>query len=409
MFINFKSKDKLKKDSNENLKVDDIDAISFIDELIKEAINLKASDIHIETYLDEIRIRYRIYGKLKTVDKLNAKYHSILLTRIKLMSGMDIAEKRLPQDGRIDFYYNNRLIDLRISTIPTVDGEKAVIRILDSEKFKVDKNNLGISKEDIKIIDNLLKYENGMILVTGPTGCGKTTTLYALIQELNKDDVNIVTIEDPVEYKIRGINQIQINEKAGIYFNNTLRSILRQDPDIILVGEMRDIDTANIGIRASITGHKVFTTLHTNDAYSTILRLMDMGVEDYLIKSSVKGVISQRLVRRLCPNCRQKVKIKDDEKYLFEQFFDKDKINYKYEAVGCEKCIDGYIGRLAIMEILPMNKEILSNINKEIDIKKLEKIGEKYNIKTIMEKGLGYVLEGRVSLEDIMEISFSDV
>lgn len=409
MFINFKSKDKLKKDSEENLKVDDIDAISFIDELIKEAINLKASDIHIETYLDEIRIRYRIYGKLKTVDKLNAKYHSILLTRIKLMSGMDIAEKRLPQDGRIDFYYNNRLIDLRISTIPTVDGEKAVIRILDSEKFKVDKNNLGISKEDIKIIDNLLKYENGMILVTGPTGCGKTTTLYALIQELNKDDVNIVTIEDPVEYKIRGINQIQINEKAGIYFNNTLRSILRQDPDIILVGEMRDIDTANIGIRASITGHKVFTTLHTNDAYSTILRLMDMGVEDYLIKSSVKGVISQRLVRRLCPNCRQKVKIKDDEKYLFEQFFDKDKINYKYEAVGCEKCIDGYIGRLAIMEILPMNKEILLNINKDIDIKKLEKIGEKYNIKTIMEKGLGYVLEGRVSLEDIMEISFSDV
>lgn len=409
MFINFKSKDKLKKDSDENLKVDDIDAISFIDELIKEAINLKASDIHIETYLDEIRIRYRIYGKLKTVDKLNAKYHSILLTRIKLMSGMDIAEKRLPQDGRIDFYYNNRLIDLRISTIPTVDGEKAVIRILDSEKFKVDKNNLGISKEDIKIIDNLLKYENGMILVTGPTGCGKTTTLYALIQELNKDDVNIVTIEDPVEYKIRGINQIQINEKAGIYFNNTLRSILRQDPDIILVGEMRDIDTANIGIRASITGHKVFTTLHTNDAYSTILRLMDMGVEDYLIKSSVKGVISQRLVRRLCPNCRQKVKIKDDEKYLFEQFFDKDKINYKYEAVGCEKCIDGYIGRLAIMEILPMNKEILLNINKDIDIKKLEKIGEKYNIKTIMEKGLGYVLEGRVSLEDIMEISFSDV
>lgn len=409
MFINFKSKDKLKKDSDENLKVDDIDAISFIDELIKEAINLKASDIHIETYLDEIRIRYRIYGKLKTVDKLNAKYHSILLTRIKLMSGMDIAEKRLPQDGRIDFYYNNRLIDLRISTIPTVDGEKAVIRILDSEKFKVDKNNLGISKEDIKIIDNLLKYENGMILVTGPTGCGKTTTLYALIQELNKDDVNIVTIEDPVEYKIRGINQIQINEKAGIYFNNTLRSILRQDPDIILVGEMRDIDTANIGIRASITGHKVFTTLHTNDAYSTILRLMDMGVEDYLIKSSVKGVISQRLVRRLCPNCRQKVKIKDDEKYLFEQFFDKDKINYKYEAVGCEKCIDGYIGRLAIMEILPMNKEILLNINKDIDIKKLEKIGGKYNIKTIMEKGLGYVLEGRVSLEDIMEISFSDV
>lgn len=409
MFINFKSKDKLKKDSDENLKVDDIDAISFIDELIKEAINLKASDIHIETYLDEIRIRYRIYGKLKTVDKLNAKYHSILLTRIKLMSGMDIAEKRLPQDGRIDFYYNNRLIDLRISTIPTVDGEKAVIRILDSEKFKVDKNNLGISKEDINIIDNLLKYENGMILVTGPTGCGKTTTLYALIQELNKDDVNIVTIEDPVEYKIRGINQIQINEKAGIYFNNTLRSILRQDPDIILVGEMRDIDTANIGIRASITGHKVFTTLHTNDAYSTILRLMDMGVEDYLIKSSVKGVISQRLVRRLCPNCRQKVKIKDDEKYLFEQFFDKDKINYKYEAVGCEKCIDGYIGRLAIMEILPMNKEILLNINKDIDIKKLEKIGEKYNIKTIMEKGLGYVLEGRVSLEDIMEISFSDV
>ncbi|NMB09322.1 MAG: type II/IV secretion system protein [Tissierellia bacterium] len=409
MFINFKSKDKLKKDSEENLKVDDIDAISFIDELIKEAINLKASDIHIETYLDEIRIRYRIYGKLKTVDKLNAKYHSILLTRIKLMSGMDIAEKRLPQDGRIDFYYNNRLIDLRISTIPTVDGEKAVIRILDSEKFKVDKNNLGISKEDIKIIDNLLKYENGMILVTGPTGCGKTTTLYALIQELNKDDVNIVTIEDPVEYKIRGINQIQINEKAGIYFNNTLRSILRQDPDIILVGEMRDIDTANIGIRASITGHKVFTTLHTNDAYSTILRLMDMGVEDYLIKSSVKGVISQRLVRRLCPNCRQKVKIKEDEKYLFEQFFDKDKINYKYEAVGCEKCIDGYIGRLAIMEILPMNKEILLNINKDIDIKKLEKIGEKYNIKTIMEKGLGYVLEGRVSLEDIMEISFSDV
>lgn len=404
MFIDFKSK-KIKR---EEVEIDDIDAISFIDNLIEEAIKLKASDIHIEKYFDDIRIRFRINGKLKTIKNLKGKYHSILITRIKLMSDMDIAEKRLPQDGRIDFYYDDRLIDLRISTIPTVNNEKIVIRILDLKNSKIDKNNLGILKEDIDKLDRLLKYENGMILVTGPTGCGKTTTLYALIKELNKEDVNIITIEDPVEYKIKGVNQVQINEKAGIYFHNTLRSILRQDPDIILVGEMRDIDTANIGIRASITGHKVFTTLHTNDSYSTILRLMDMGVEDYLIKSAIKGIISQRLVRKLCPNCRRKVEIKEDEKYIFEEFFDSDEINYKYEAVGCEKCVDGYTGRLAIMEILPMNKEIVSNINTNIDIEKLRKIGEQNNIKTIFEKGLGYVLKGEVSFEDIMEISFSE-
>lgn len=404
MFIDFKSK----KNEKNKLEIDDIDAISFIDNLIGKAIKVKASDIHIERYFDDIRIRFRINGKLKTIKNLEGKYHSVLITRIKLMSDMDIAEKRLPQDGRIDFYYDDRLIDLRISTIPTVNKEKIVIRILDLKNSKIDKNNLGILKEDIDKLDRLLKYENGMILVTGPTGCGKTTTLYALIKELNREDVNIVTIEDPVEYKIKGVNQVQINEKAGIYFHNTLRSILRQDPDIILVGEMRDIDTANIGIRASITGHKVFTTLHTNDSYSTILRLMDMGVEDYLIKSAIKGIISQRLVRKLCPYCRRKVEIKEDEKYIFEEFFEKDEIHYKYEAVGCEKCVDGYTGRLAIMEILPMNKEIVSNIDKDIDIEKLREIGEENNIKTIFEKGLGYVLKGEVSFEDIMEISFSE-
>lgn len=399
--ISFKNDfDKLKYQEN-----DDINIIKFINEIIENAIKNNASDIHIETYFTGLRIRYRVNGKLKIIKNLPNKYNSVIVTRIKLMAKLDIAEKRLPQDGRIDFYNKDKKIDLRISTIPAIDGEKIVIRILDCDNYKIDKNNLGIDKDEIKLLEDIIKIENGMILITGPTGSGKTTTLYSLLSELNKEDVNIVTVEDPVEYKISGINQIQINEKVGVYFDNTLRFILRQDPDIILVGEIRDYETASTAIRAGITGHKVFSTLHTTDAYSTLVRLIDMGVEDYLIKASVNAIISQRLVRKLCDNCKEKTIINSSQKIIFDKYIKNQNFKYIYEAKGCEKCVDGYSGRIAIMEILKLDDNIINSIDKKIDIEKLRKIGKNQGVKNILEKGLIHIINGNCSYEDIMSLS----
>ncbi len=283
------------------------DNILFVNSIIDDAIRKKSSDIHIEPFEENVRIRFRINGSLveyKTVDK---SMHSKIITRIKIMSELDIAEKRLPQDGRITYTYENSKIDLRISIINTIHGQKCVIRILNPESFKIGMQNLGISESEQQTIEGFTKFENGMVLICGPTGSGKTTTLYTMLESENTIDKNIITIENPVEYNIFGINQIQINEKIGLRFDNTLKFVLRQDPSVIMVGEIRDLETAKLAIRASITGHKVYSTIHTDDCYQSIIRLMDMGIEDYMIRASLKVVIAQRLVRKLCPDCKKKV------------------------------------------------------------------------------------------------------
>lgn len=282
------------------------DNILFVNSIIDDAIRKNSSDIHIEPFEESVRIRFRINGSLveyKTVDK---SMHSKIITRIKIMSELDIAEKRLPQDGRITYTYENSKIDLRISIINTIHGQKCVIRILNPESFKIGMQNLGISENEQKMIEGFTKFENGMVLICGPTGSGKTTTLYTMLEQENTIDKNIITIENPVEYNIFGINQIQINEKIGLRFDNTLKFVLRQDPSVIMVGEIRDLETSKLAIRASITGHKVYSTIHTDDCYQSIIRLMDMGIEDYMIRASLKVVIAQRLVRKLCPHCKKK-------------------------------------------------------------------------------------------------------
>jgi type IV pilus assembly protein PilB len=291
-------------DDVELLEVTTAPIVKLINSIIDQAVHMRASDIHIEPYTEDIRVRFRIDGDLHEIMTLSKNSLSAIITRIKIIGKMNIAEKRIPQDGRVEIKIQDREIDMRISTLPTVYGEKVVLRLLDRSNFMFSKEALGFNEQSSEIFDKILSQPHGMILVTGPTGSGKTTTLYTILKELNQIEKNIITIEDPVEYKLIGVNQVQLNTKAGLTFANGLRSILRQDPDIIMIGEIRDSETAEIAIRAAITGHLVLSTLHTNDSPSTIARLIDMGVEPYLVSSAVIGVVSQRLVKILCTNCK---------------------------------------------------------------------------------------------------------
>ena len=372
--------------------------IALLEKIIHSAISSQASDIHFEIYQNQLRIRFRVDGKLHNYELMDKELHSPLITRIKILSGMDIAEKRLPQDGRFSFVFDEREVDMRVSSIPAIAGEKIVIRILDPIKFQRSVLDLGLPEEDIRQIETLLSFDNGIVILVGPTGCGKTTTLYSLLKEMNKEDVNIVTIENPVEYKMEGVNQIQTHESIGLTFSSSLRSVLRQDPEIIMVGEIRDLETAQIAIRAAITGHRIFTTLHTNDSYSTIIRLLDMGVESYLLKSSINGIISQRLLRKLCPHCKREKEPTLKEKQLLERFH---KSGTLYEPVGCEKCFGGYKGREAVMEILVFDQEFMNRIHEKTDLQSLRLLGRSKGIKSLIEKGIDYALEGRTSLEEV--------
>ena len=288
--------------------------VKMVDYLFKNSVELKASDIHIEPFENEIRIRYRIDGKLRTINKLGIESLAPLVTRIKIMAGLNIAEKRIPQDGKIMIKINDKEIDLRISILPVAFGEKIVIRILNKGSGVIRKEDLGMDKENIDKINRIISNPHGIILVTGPTGSGKSTTLYSVLSELNSSELNIITVEDPVEFTMNGVNQVNVNEKAGLTFASGLRSILRQDPDIVMIGEIRDEETAEIAIRAAITGHLVLSTLHTNDAPSSIARLIDMGVKPYLVSTSVVGVIAQRLVRKICDHCKTPYEASDYEK-----------------------------------------------------------------------------------------------
>jgi len=392
-------------DENELSDVNSAPVVRFVNSIIGQAVNMRASDIHIEPYENDIRIRFRLDGDLQEILKLSKKSHLAIVTRIKIMGRMDIAERRLPQDGRLEMEVEGRIIDMRISSLPTVYGEKIVIRLLDRDNFYYKKEDLGFSNENLRLFNTIIKQPYGIILVTGPTGSGKTTTLYTILKELNKEEKNIITVEDPVEYKIYGINQVQVNAKAGLTFANGLRSILRQDPDIIMVGEIRDSETAEIAIRASITGHLVLSTIHTNDTASTIIRLIDMGIEPYLVSSSITGIISQRLVKVLCNSCKTSYLASEEEKRLMGIKEQKDVMLFK--ANGCNKCIKGYRGRTAVHEVLFMDKTIRKLVNNKSSADEIKSVAVKNGMATLFENAVNLAIKGITSLEEVLKVGFT--
>lgn len=344
----------------ENGKVDDNYAKRVLDEVLDIALKEGASDIHIEPFEEYLIIRIRVDGELKELSKFQISLYPSLSTLIKLRALMDITEKRLPQDGRIHMKYVDNLVDIRVSTILTIYGEKIVLRVLNLGSFLRSKKEIGFSEKAISIVDRIVNRKSGILLVTGPTGSGKTTTVYSILNGLREKSKNIMTIENPVEYKIEGINQIEVNNRIGLTFDVGLRSILRQDPDIIMIGEIRDLETAKIAVRAAITGHLVISTLHTNDAVSSITRLIDMEIKPYLINASVVGVISQRLVKKLCQDCSHDITIQDNQGQNISTRV----------ATGCKKCGgQGYIGRTAIYEILEIDDDVRNCIKDNMDSK----------------------------------------
>jgi type II secretory ATPase GspE/PulE/Tfp pilus assembly ATPase PilB-like protein len=332
--------------------------VKMVDLIIKNAIKKGASDVHIEAQENQVRVRNRVDGVLQDSIKLPKWTQPIIISRIKVLGGMDISERRLPQDGRIRVRAKNIAVDLRVSTLPTYYGEKAVIRILNKESTFLSLDDLGFSDSNLETIKKFIYQPQGMILITGPTGSGKTSSLYACMREVRSDEVNIVTVEDPVEYELAGINQVQINEKVGLTFPFVLRSILRQDPNVIMIGEVRDVDTAEIALQASLTGHLVLSTLHTNDAPSAVTRLVDIGMPPYLIASSVVGVIAQRLVRTICPECKEEYVPKPDQ--LDRLNLNKDELPFKFfRGAGCSNCNNtGYKGRTVIEEVMVMGRKV---------------------------------------------------
>ncbi|SHJ82560.1 type II secretion system ATPase GspE [Tepidibacter formicigenes] len=379
--------------------------VRLVNSIIKQAVKAKASDIHIEPFENDVRIRFRVDGELQEVMTTAKSTHSAIVTRIKIMGKMNIAEKRLPQDGRIEITIDRQEIDLRISILPTVFGEKIVIRLLDRSAFLLSKNQLGFTYKNLERFDKLIKNPNGIILITGPTGSGKTTTLYTILRELNTINKNIITVEDPVEYKLHGINQVQVNNKAGLTFASGLRSILRQDPDIVMIGEIRDSETAQIAVRAAITGHLVISTMHTNDAPSTVTRLVDMGIEPYLISASVVGVVAQRLVRKICDKC--KTSYTPSEKEIKTLKLKENDLLYK--GTGCVHCYNsGYKGRTSIHEIMNINKNIRSLIDEKEGIDKLRKESIDDGMITLRENCKELVLNGVTSFDELMRVTYTN-
>lgn len=378
--------------------------VRLINSLLQHAIKSNASDIHIEPTETELKVRFRIDGQLQEVMTSSMSAHPAITTRIKIMSGMDIAEKRVPQDGRVETEVDGKSVDLRVSLLPTVYGEKTVIRILGGQTVVLERKQLGISDANMLLFDKITKSPNGIVLVSGPTGSGKTTTLYTLLKELNKPEVNIITVEDPVEYRLAGVNQVQVNVKAGLTFANGLRSILRQDPDIIMVGEIRDAETAEIAIRASITGHLVLSTIHTNDAVSSVIRLVDMGIEPYLVSSSVVGVIAQRLVRNICPRCKASYRPSHDEMLMLKM---KDP-SPLYKGAGCPACnFTGYKGRTGIHEVLVITREIRELVNRRSSLDQISQMAARQGTTSLQESCTELVLSGVTTVDEMIKVTYS--
>jgi len=381
-----------------------IPIVDIVNQIILYAATHNASDIHLDPREDFLMIRMRMDGELRDHTIVPKEYERNLTTRVKLISNMNITETRMPQDGAIKGRIEGRDLDMRVSALPTNEGEKVVIRILDFTKSLTGMDSLGFSKKNYKLVEKMMAVPNGIILVTGATGSGKSTTTYSMLQALNKEETNIITVEDPIEMNIEGINQVQVNSEIGMTFAAALRSILRQDPNIILIGEIRDSETAQIAVRASITGHLVLSTLHTNNSLNTIERLLDMDVERYLLGSALTGVISQRLVKKLCPKCRSSRAATEYEKNVFKEVLGMD-ITDIYTPIGCDECYKGYKGRLAVQEVLMLNQSIrdaiTSNVRKE-DLRKL--VYDKESTITLLEDGLSKVIDGLTSFEEILRV-----
>lgn len=403
--VNFVSDDTAKKMDEIESSVNNTPVVKLVNNLVQQAYIRQASDIHIEPFENDVIVRMRIDGDLIEVMRLAPATLASVISRIKILSGMNIAEKRIPQDGRFNYTNDEFKVDLRVSTIPTMYGEKCVMRLLNTGgENLLSFEQLGMSRETIARFDHMLSAPNGIILVTGPTGSGKSTTLYAVLNKLRKPTINITTIEDPVEKQMFGINQVQVNTKAGMTFASGLRALLRQDPDVIMIGEIRDYETAEIAVRASITGHLVLSTLHTNDAPSSIVRLIDMGVPPYLVAASVNAIIAQRLVKRLCPYCKRKRVVSDAEKALLDDYG----IKEAYEPVGCPECNHvGYSGRIAIYEIVEMDHRIRKLISAETPIDDIRKVAAENGAEFLADSLRELVRKGITSLDEFNRIIYT--
>ncbi len=386
-----------------NFDFDKIPVVEIVNDILVDSEKRGASDIHFDPHEDFMLIRIRIDGALIDYAEVPNSIKKNLITRIKIISGMNITESRLPQDGAIKTTLQGIDLDLRVSCLPTINGEKVVIRILDYSMSQAGLESLGFSEDNYEKMLKMIAAPNGIILVTGATGTGKSTTVYSILQKLNKEDTNIITVEDPIEMNIEGINQVQTNSEIGLTFANALRSILRQDPNVIMIGEIRDTETAKIAVRASITGHIVLSTIHTNNSLNTIERLLDMDVERYLLSSSLTGIVSQKLARSLCPNCRKKRPTNDYEKDLFKKVLNKD-VEEVYTVEGCEECGNGYKGRIAIHEVLLVNQVIKDAISSNLRKDKLRELVYRNGVTTLLQDGLEKVIQGKTTVEEILKI-----
>ena len=388
-------------------QVDNSPVVQLVRQMMQQAARQRASDIHIEALENAIRVRFRIDGVLHERFRYETEMANAITARIKIVSGMDISEKRKPQDGRMSMVVDHVEYDVRVSMLPTVFGEKCVMRLAQKKALNRDKRDLGLTPEDEEKFNKLLKNPNGIFLVTGPTGSGKSTTLYTVLNELNSEDVNIVTVEDPVEANIYGVNQVQVNTKAELTFASALRSILRQDPDIIMIGEIRDGETAEIAVQASVTGHLVVSTLHTNSSAGAMSRLMDMGVDSYLLADSIFGVIAQRLVRRLCDECKEEVEASIEEKHLMG--LDESKPYKMYKPCGCDKCGQtGYSGRIGVYEILTVTPRVKEMIHKGSSADDIKDVAVSEGMVTLRENALKLVDKGITSFQEVMRITFEN-
>jgi len=378
--------------------------IRLVNLLITRAVESRASDIHIEPFEDELKVRYRIDGVLHETESVPKKLQAAIVSRLKIMAKLNIAERRLPQDGRIRLKVGSIEVDLRVSTIPILHGESLVMRILQKEGIVIDLNKLGFPPQTLKIFDTLIRKPNGIFLVTGPTGSGKTTTLYGALDKINSPDKKIITVEDPIEYQLKGINQIQVKNQIGLTFASTLRHIVRQDPDIIMIGEIRDLETAEIAIQSALTGHMVFSTLHTNDAPSSITRLLDMGVENFLLSSTIRGILAQRLVRYICPSCKEQDQSMAGRDELAKLGFESD--IPLYSGRGCEQCANtGYYGRAGIFELLTITEEVRKLILKNSDSNQIRELARANGMRTLLEDGAEKVKAGLTTLSEVLRVT----